>query len=173
MSCTERTWLGDAARLPLRNDLKRLDRSNSEYRRHTKARASRSPASSLVFAKLKTRRAAEALADRLTCAGQQASRRCRSRDRADARSSPRISSQLDDTGQLRTGQGARPPLPVRAGRAGCDLGLAFDRAGPAVVGGGHLCQGSAAVEGGRPRNPKGTCRAGRQAPCQIAKATSG
>ncbi len=40
--------------------------------------------------------AAEALANRLTRAGQQAPRRCRSRDRAGASFSPRTSSQLDD-----------------------------------------------------------------------------
>ena len=40
--------------------------------------------------------AAEALANRLTRAGQQAPRRCRSRDRAGASFSPRISSQLDE-----------------------------------------------------------------------------
>jgi hypothetical protein len=48
----------------------------------------------------------------MTRAGQQASRRCRSRDRAGARSRPRISSQLDDQQQLQTGCRARPPLPV-------------------------------------------------------------
>jgi hypothetical protein len=43
--------------------------------------------------------AKEALADRLTRADQQASRHCRSRDRAGAKSSPRTSSQLDESRQ--------------------------------------------------------------------------
>jgi hypothetical protein len=66
--------------------------------------------------------AAEALANRLTRAGQQAPRRCRSRDRAGASFSPRISSQLDEQHQLRTGCGIGPPLPLRPGESGAELG---------------------------------------------------
>ncbi len=66
--------------------------------------------------------AAEALADRLTRAGQQAPRRCRSRDRAGARSSPRISSQLDEVAAASEAEhgdrrGSSPPRPTQHSRS--------------------------------------------------------
>ncbi len=36
---------------------------------------------------------------------------------------PDVAAAADDEGQLRTGHGVRPPLPVRADAAGPDLGL--------------------------------------------------
>lgn len=61
--------------------------------------------------------AAEARADRLTQARQQASGRCRSRDRAGASSSPRISSRLDESEQsaLRRRRDARLARPSGSG----------------------------------------------------------
>jgi hypothetical protein len=56
--------------------------------------------------------------DRLTRGGQQGPQRCRSCDRAAASSSAPISSQLDDTQELRTGNGTGVQLPIRAGEAG-------------------------------------------------------
>ena len=76
----------------------------------------------------------------------------------------------------RNGRWNRPrgrARPFRAGRAGADLGLPFLFARVRQSSAAVTCQGSATVESGDHGSPKGTCRGGRQAPCQIAKATSG
>ena len=55
---------------------------------------------------------ANVLADRVTVAASKRSGALALIDRAGARSSPRISSQLDDKQQLRTGRWTPAPLPV-------------------------------------------------------------
>ena len=52
---------------------------------------------------------AKLLADRLTPAGQQAPRAVAPIDRADANSSPRVSSRMDEEDKTRVGRRARPP----------------------------------------------------------------